>query len=258
MPFTQIESIAKPLGLHPRILHHCRLHLEYHRDDPFFGQWHVLAAAGNIEGIDRHYRPLFTEAEAALAALRAKNPARMRLTIRVWSRPGRHCTTRRDFWPSRPSPSLRSMPRRLRSTTAWRKRRASSRASRGCSRRDGRRRRNGAYRVADSHPRQSSEPWRARGPRFSGGHAGLKCAAYLAGQSERPTGTCPVDGQRPASAHGTRLRESRVAVALRRGPRGLDRKLRQPRRCCRRIQNCWTGWPAISWKAAGPRKRCIA
>ncbi len=75
MPLTQIESIAKPLGLHPRILHHCRLHLEYHRSHPFFGQWHTLAAAGDIEGIDRHYRPLFNEAEVALAALRVKNPA---------------------------------------------------------------------------------------------------------------------------------------------------------------------------------------
>jgi hypothetical protein len=74
MPFTQIEKIAEPLGLHPRILHHCRLHLEYHRDHPFFGQWHALAAAGDVEGIARHYRPLFTDAEAALAALKAKNP----------------------------------------------------------------------------------------------------------------------------------------------------------------------------------------
>jgi hypothetical protein len=74
MPFTQIEKIAEPLGLHPRILHHCRLHLEYHRDHPFFGQWHALAAVGDVEGIAGHYRPLFTEAESALVALKAKNP----------------------------------------------------------------------------------------------------------------------------------------------------------------------------------------
>ena len=72
-PFPQIKSIADPLGLHPRILHHCRLHLEYHRDHPFFGQWHTLVAAGNMDAIDRHYRPLFTEAEAAFTALRARN-----------------------------------------------------------------------------------------------------------------------------------------------------------------------------------------
>jgi hypothetical protein len=75
MPYTQIVSIAEPLGLHPRILHHCRLHLEYHRDHPFFGQWHALTAAGDTDGIDRHYRPLFTEAETALASLRAKDPS---------------------------------------------------------------------------------------------------------------------------------------------------------------------------------------
>ena len=69
----QIKSIAEPLGLQPRILHHCRLHLEYHRDHPFFGEWHTLAAAGDIDAIDQHYRPLFTEAESAFAAIRAKN-----------------------------------------------------------------------------------------------------------------------------------------------------------------------------------------
>jgi hypothetical protein len=75
MPLTRIEAIATPLGLHPRILHHCRLHLEYHRDHPFFGKWHSLAEAGEVDGIDRHYRPLFTESETAFAALKAKNQA---------------------------------------------------------------------------------------------------------------------------------------------------------------------------------------
>jgi hypothetical protein len=70
MPLTQVEAIAKPFGLHPHILHHCRLHLVYHRDDALFGKWHELAAVGDVVGIDKHYRPLFDEAEAALAAAR--------------------------------------------------------------------------------------------------------------------------------------------------------------------------------------------
>lgn len=74
MPLTQVEAIAKPLGLHPRILHHCRLHLAYHGDDPFFTRWHELAATGDAAGIEKHYRPLFSEAETALAAAKKANP----------------------------------------------------------------------------------------------------------------------------------------------------------------------------------------
>lgn len=74
MPLTQVEAIAKPLGLHPRILHHCRLHLAYHQDDPFFIRWHELASAGDAAGIEKHYRPLFAAAEAALAAAQKANP----------------------------------------------------------------------------------------------------------------------------------------------------------------------------------------
>ncbi len=40
-PLPEIEKIAKPLGLHPRILLNCRRHLAFHRDDPFFSVWHA-------------------------------------------------------------------------------------------------------------------------------------------------------------------------------------------------------------------------
>ena len=43
----------------------------------------------------------------------------MRSMIRVWSRPERPCMMPLDSWPCRPSPSLPSMPRRLRSITGW-------------------------------------------------------------------------------------------------------------------------------------------
>jgi hypothetical protein len=79
MPLTQVELIAAPLGLHPRILHHCRQHLEYHADDPLLGRWHELAAAGDVAGIERHYRPLFAEAEAAFAAAKKANPKATKL-----------------------------------------------------------------------------------------------------------------------------------------------------------------------------------
>ena len=75
MPLTQVEEIARPLGLHPRILHHCRLHLARHPDDPLLVRWHELVAAGDLAGIERHFRPLFEGAEAALAAARKANPS---------------------------------------------------------------------------------------------------------------------------------------------------------------------------------------
>lgn len=72
-PFPEIKSIAQPLGLHPLILRHCRFHLDHHKDHPFFSQWHALVAVRDIDGIEKHYRPLLTEAEAAFASIRAKN-----------------------------------------------------------------------------------------------------------------------------------------------------------------------------------------
>lgn len=74
MPLTQVEAIAWPLGLHPHVLHHCRLHLAYHPDDPLFGAWHDLAAAGDLAGIAAHYRPLFELAEHLLAEAKLTDP----------------------------------------------------------------------------------------------------------------------------------------------------------------------------------------
>ena len=73
-PLTEVASIARPKGLHPWVLHHCRLHLEYHRDDSFFSAWHKLAAGQNYEGIRRHYDPLFKAATEAFAKARKKDP----------------------------------------------------------------------------------------------------------------------------------------------------------------------------------------
>jgi hypothetical protein len=79
MPLTQVAGIAEPLGLHPRILHHCRLHLEYHSDDPLFGKWHELAAAGDVAAIEAHFRPLFEPAAAAWAEAKKADPKATKL-----------------------------------------------------------------------------------------------------------------------------------------------------------------------------------
>lgn len=43
----EVSAVAQPLELHPRILHHCRLHLHYHPDDPLFSVWHQLVVGNN-------------------------------------------------------------------------------------------------------------------------------------------------------------------------------------------------------------------
>lgn len=72
MPLSSVAEIAAARGLHPRILHHCRLHLQYHADDPFFKPWHELHP--DAQRIRAHYEPLFLAIEPALAAARKANP----------------------------------------------------------------------------------------------------------------------------------------------------------------------------------------
>ena len=65
LTLNEVAEFAAPAGLHPRVLHHCRLHLFYHRDDEFFKPWQELAAKGDLTGIEQHYGTLFAEALAA-------------------------------------------------------------------------------------------------------------------------------------------------------------------------------------------------
>lgn len=77
----EVADIAEPLELHPRILHHCRLHLQYHADDPVFEKWHEIHAKADVsrdevsKQIEAHYQTLFEKAESALAEARKKNSA---------------------------------------------------------------------------------------------------------------------------------------------------------------------------------------
>ncbi|MCP4853639.1 MAG: DUF1549 domain-containing protein [Fuerstiella sp.] len=79
-PLAMVEAIATPLELHPRILHHTRLHLEYNQDDPFFSRWHKLVSVGDVDGVDKHFRTVFAEAEAAYAAAQKLDPPQKTLT----------------------------------------------------------------------------------------------------------------------------------------------------------------------------------
>jgi len=76
---AEVTEIAKPKGLHPRILYHCRLHLDYNREDPVFQKWHQLAAKGDTEGIHQHYHKLFEAVQAAFIKLRKTDPKARKL-----------------------------------------------------------------------------------------------------------------------------------------------------------------------------------
>ena len=70
---AEIAEVATPRQLHPRVLHHCRRHLEYHRDDPLIEHWHRLAKVGDEAGIEAYFRPLLQSAQEEWQAAKAKD-----------------------------------------------------------------------------------------------------------------------------------------------------------------------------------------
>ncbi|MCA9013210.1 MAG: DUF1553 domain-containing protein, partial [Planctomycetaceae bacterium] len=72
---NELTALAGPLGLHPRVLHHCRQHLKFHSDDPLFRKWRELQAVGDFDGIQQHYSTLFASADAAFATAKTANAA---------------------------------------------------------------------------------------------------------------------------------------------------------------------------------------
>ncbi|GAB5442922.1 MAG: hypothetical protein Fues2KO_32710 [Fuerstiella sp.] len=71
---AEITAIAEPRNLHPRILHHCRRHLQFHSADPFFADWHRLVAQGGSEAVDAHYRPLIERTMRAWEMAKQADP----------------------------------------------------------------------------------------------------------------------------------------------------------------------------------------
>ncbi len=73
---SEVEVVAERHSLHARILHHCRLHLDYHKADSFFRRWHELHTDDpnkSRAAIESHFRPLFEQAQAAWADARKKD-----------------------------------------------------------------------------------------------------------------------------------------------------------------------------------------
>jgi hypothetical protein len=67
MSLRQVDQLAAPLGLHPRILYHCRRQLNFNPDDLVFSRWHELVGEHGADAVDAFYRPLFAQATEAKA-----------------------------------------------------------------------------------------------------------------------------------------------------------------------------------------------
>jgi hypothetical protein len=64
---AQVEAVARPTGLHPRILYHARQHLEFHRDDPLYQLWHRFSRQGDSGAVRDHYGNLFQRLQVTLS-----------------------------------------------------------------------------------------------------------------------------------------------------------------------------------------------
>lgn len=62
MSLREVDSVARPNGLHARVLHHCRRHLEFNRENPVFAKWHELLGGEHSELVEAFYRPWFERA----------------------------------------------------------------------------------------------------------------------------------------------------------------------------------------------------
>jgi Protein of unknown function (DUF1553)/Protein of unknown function (DUF1549)/Planctomycete cytochrome C len=68
----EVSAVAEPLKLHPRILFHCRTHLENQQDAGFYQAWHQLKS--QPEAVGRHYRELFAQVDAAMEQAQKSEP----------------------------------------------------------------------------------------------------------------------------------------------------------------------------------------
>ena len=74
----RITEVADKYGLHPRILHHCRRHLDFNQQHEVFKPWHQVQqnysdAALRADAMKKIYGPLFAAATGGEAVERAPN-----------------------------------------------------------------------------------------------------------------------------------------------------------------------------------------
>ena len=69
---AKVAKIAEPRNLHPRILHHARMHLEYRTDDDVLGPWHRLRSEQGA--VHRHFSSVFDSAKESMQIARSVDP----------------------------------------------------------------------------------------------------------------------------------------------------------------------------------------
>lgn len=69
---VDVAEVAESLGLHPRVLYHCRRHVENQKESPFFTDWHRLKT--NPAAVRQHYSDLFSRVDTALEEARKIDP----------------------------------------------------------------------------------------------------------------------------------------------------------------------------------------
>ncbi len=69
---VEVSKVAEPLGLHSRILHYCRIHVETSRDASFYQAWHKLVA--DPIQVQQHYTALFAKVDAAIEQAKSADP----------------------------------------------------------------------------------------------------------------------------------------------------------------------------------------
>ena len=62
MSLKQVAELADPKGLHPRVLYHCRKHLQFHSEDPVFVPWHQMRGANHGVKVRAYYQDRVSEA----------------------------------------------------------------------------------------------------------------------------------------------------------------------------------------------------
>ena len=62
MSLREVGEIASARNLHPRVLHHCRRHLQFHAEDPVFEPWHQFAGDDHSVRVEAFYRDRFRDA----------------------------------------------------------------------------------------------------------------------------------------------------------------------------------------------------
>lgn len=68
----EAEVVAAEYGLHPRILHHCCRHLQFHRNDDVFRAWHQHRE--DPAAVLSHYEDLFNRADEAWKTAQSQKP----------------------------------------------------------------------------------------------------------------------------------------------------------------------------------------